>query len=250
MTTSTVLRPTPRGFQPRLASLVLCLLVLGSAAAADPAAGDAEMARTARLRLEQVQAHIQGDRPEDVAGLRTLLAERNDIVRAEAVRGLGRLAAKGRELDAATILALRAALEDASPAVIVEAAGSLKAGRTRPAEVDLLRALRTNRTRKDGHGLAIRSAAARALGACGGRLAAMALVEELQRHEDLAYDGILIQALAELGDPVALPELRGHLARLQARRPTEAIARQPWQQAVDQTGSAIARLEGGAGVRP
>lgn len=214
---------------------------------ARPVTSASELPREPAARLEVVKdLDSSGSTVIPVLG-EVLARDSNAIIRGEAARGLGRLLlveqlpAESRKA-AISILTTQLTTEP-DPTVVVEVAQSLASG-GQPGPVDaLLQTLAANRIRPDGYGIPIRIAAIQALGACGDRRATPALVEELGLAEDMSFDNEVVVAMDTIGDPAALAALRSHRDELLRNKPSEPIARQPWQEAVFLAEQAIRKME-------
>lgn len=140
------------------------------------------------------------------------------------------------------------AVRDADPTVILQALEILGSRGQRSSMSVLACVLQDNVRRPDGYGPAICEAAVLALGQCGDSSVASVLIKELERHDDLSYDTAVVKSLGMIGDHSALDALDRHIHRMETLKPTEAIALEPWRQAMAAAIEARNRIRAG-GVR-
>jgi N-acetylglutamate synthase/N-acetylornithine aminotransferase len=88
----------------------------------------------------------------------------------------------------------------------------------------------------------IREMAIRALGACGGGDNVPQLVAELERHEDLSYDNVVVESLGLIGHVSALDALNRQIRRLEQFKPRERMVQEVVQRALEITIAARDRI--------
>ena len=88
----------------------------------------------------------------------------------------------------------------------------------------------------------IRELPTRALGACGGGDNVPQLVAELERHEDLSYDNVVVESLGLIGHVSALDALNRQIRRLEQFKPRERMVQEVVQRALEITIAARDRI--------
>lgn len=134
------------------------------------------------------------------------------------------------------------AVADADPSVILQALEILGRRGDKASAPLLARVIRENGIRADGYGMPIREMAIRALGICGGGANVPQLVAELDRHEDLSYDNVVVEAMGLIGDVSALDALNRQIRRLEQFKPGERMVQEVVQRALEITIAARDRI--------
>jgi HEAT repeat protein len=205
-----------------------------------PLAGGSQVAgMTTAAPPRRVSATVLGPAAtaEGAALIEQYRRQSNAILRREALKTWHR---EGRS---AALEVATAAVLDPDPTVVLQALQILESAGRRDSTPVLAQVLEQNLRRPDGYGLVIRQEAIRALGRCGDHSVTPLLTRELEKHSDLGYDTTLVAALGQVGDRSALATLEQHLRRLEERRPSEAIALEPWKQAVQTAQLAIQTIK-------
>lgn len=163
--------------------------------------------------------------------------------RRHALLGLAGLPALGAEAEAA----LAAGMQDPDAGVVLAAVAGLDRLHGRLQGAQVVAWAEQALARGDGYGPPIWEALIPVLGATGGPAAVAHLREALVRDEDLEWSTRLIEALARTGDTQSRDDAVTYLAELQRASPDEAIAREPWADAVQRITEALARWGAGGG---
>ncbi len=208
---------------------------------------DKAAVRELKTKLRAVRELSRGKDRKQAEALAVYFNDTNSVIRAEAIKGVGKLMKNGVELTPEMVAMLESALSDSSSDVIIQAAGGLQKNASKKSEAKLLSAFKDALKRKDGYDIAVRTAIIQALGTCADRKTGKALkllAGQMGCGIGLDYDNAVTEALGKIGDPKALKILRTRLDDLLAHEPEEKIAHKPWEEAVALTRAVIAGLEG------
>ena len=137
---------------------------------------------------------------------------------------------------------VQVAVTDGDPSVILQALEILARRGDKASAPLLASVIRDNAIRPDGYGMPIREMAIRALGACGGGDNVPQLVAELERHEDLSYDNVVVESLGLIGHVSALDALNRQIRRLEQFKPGERMVQEVVQRALEITIAARDRI--------
>jgi len=208
---------------------------------------DAESAAAASIHREEGSVIKEDSRPAatrstsaapagNVSPIVVFEQEPNAILRRKYLAAL----AESGQPDAGRVAEL--ALNDPDPTVAMQAA--LLLGETQSARhtAALLGALQGQLQRPDGYGLAVCEAIVEALAKIGNPAAVPLLVAHLDRHLDLSYDRAIVRALGSIGHTSGRQPVLAFRTRLERNKPEASLALGPWHNAMSEAQEALEKI--------